>query len=141
LPESNPAGHNEQVRIRDLASDEGILFPRSVNPVIYDAITETATREGVPVRRAHEILMAEQAFHLISERAGVAILPKPSALALHAEGVAVLPLSDPSLSFETCLIMRRDDDSKLVNEFARAFLRKYVRKLGASRRMELPLSA
>lgn len=109
--------------------------------MIYDAITETATREGVPVRRAHEILMAEQAFHLVSERAGVAILPKPSALALRAEGVAVLPLSDPSLSFETSLIMRCDDDSKLVNEFARAFLRKYVRKLGASRQMELPLSA
>lgn len=141
LPESHPAAHNEQVNIRDLASDEWILFPRSVNPVIYDAITETATREGVPVRRAHEILTAEQAFHLVSERAGVAILPKPSALALRAEAVAVLPLSDPSLSFETCLIMRRDDDSKLVNEFARAFLRKYVRKLGASRQMELPLSA
>ena len=141
LPESHPAAHNELVSIRDLASDEWILFPRSVSPVIYDAITESATREGVPVRRAHEILTADQAFHLVSERAGVAILPKPSALALRAEGVAVLPLSNPSLSFETCLIMRRDDDSKLVNEFARAFLRKYVRKLGASRQMELPLSA
>jgi len=31
--------------------------------------------------------------------------------------------------------MRRDDDSKLVNQFARAFLRKYVRKLGSSRQM------
>jgi hypothetical protein len=30
------------------------------------------------------------------------------------------PLCDPSLSFKTCLIMRRDDDSRIVNEFARA---------------------
>jgi len=140
LPESHSAVHHEQVRIRDLASDEWILFPRSVNAVIYDAITETAKKEGIPAKRAHEIITAEQAFHLVSERAGVAIFPKPSALTLRAEGVVVLPLSDPS-SFETCLIMRRDDDSKLVNEFARAFLRKYVRKLGPVRQMELPLSA
>jgi hypothetical protein len=32
----------------------------------------------------------------------------------------VRPLCDPSLSFKTCLIMRRDDDSRIVNEFARA---------------------
>lgn len=44
-------------------------------------------------------------------------------------------------SFETCLIMRRDDDSKLINEFARAFLRKYVQKLRCGRQMQLPLSA
>jgi len=50
-------------------------------------------------------------------------------------------LSDPGLSFETCLVMRRDDDSKFVNQYARAFLRKYVRKPGPGRQMELPLTA
>src|SRR5438034_8680227 len=84
---------------------------------------------------------AQQAFHLVSEGAGVAILPWPSTLGLRAEGVTVRTLSDLSLSFETCLIMRRDDNSKLVNDFARAFLRKHVPKPGPGRQMELPLSA
>jgi len=141
LPESHSAVHNERVRLRDLANDEWILFPRRINTTVYDAITETATKEGIRVRRAHEIITAEHAFHLVSERAGVAILPKPNALERRLHCVMVVPLSDSSLSFETCLIMRHDDDSKLVNEFARAFLRRHVRKLGGSRQMELPLSA
>jgi DNA-binding transcriptional LysR family regulator len=139
-PEAHPAVQKVQVRLRDLANDEWILFPRGVNAAIYDAITETAAKEGIPTRQAHEVMTAQQAFYLVSEHAGVAILPKPSVLGL-AGDIVVLPLSDPSLCFETCLIMRREDDSKLVNEFARAFLRKYVRKLGPGRQMELPLSA
>ena len=141
LPETHQAAHNEQARIRDLSSDEWILFPRTVNAVIYDGIIKTAAKEGIPARQAHEIMTAQQAFYLVSEGAGVAILPKASVVGLRASGVAVVPLFDPSLSFETCLIMRRDDDSKLVNAYARTFLRKYVRKLGSGRQMELPLSA
>ena len=141
LPQGHPAANGSQVRLQDLASDEWILFPRSVNATIYDAVAETAAKEGIPARQAHEIITAQQAFHLVSERAGVAILLKPSALGLHVDGVVVLPLSDPSLSFETCLIMRHDDDSKLVNEFARSFLCKYVRRLAGAKQMDLPLSA
>jgi DNA-binding transcriptional LysR family regulator len=141
LPEAHPAAHNEQARLRDISSDEWILFPRSVNTEIYDRITETAANEGIPTRQAHEIMTAQEAFYLVSEGAGVAILPKPSAIGVRASGVVVVPLFETSLSFETSLIMRRDDDSKLVNSFARMFLRKYARKIGSGRQMELPLSA
>ncbi len=41
------------------------------------------------------------------------------------EDVVVKPLSDTSLWFETCVIMRSDDDSRLANEFVRSFLRRY----------------
>lgn len=141
LPEAHQAAHNEQASLRDLSSDEWILFPRSINAVIYDGITETAASQGIPTRQAHEVMTAQEAFYLVSEGAGVAVLPKPSVISVRTSGVVVVPLSDPSLSFETSLIMRRDDDSKLVNDFARSFLRKHVRKLGSGRQMDLPLSA
>ena len=141
LPNGHAAASGERVRLQDLAGDDWILFPRSVNAVIYDAIAETAAKEGIPARQTHEIITIQEAFYLVSERAGVAILPRPSATEFRADGVVVLPLADPCLSFGACLIMRRDDDSKLVNEFARAFLRKHVRNLGTGRQMELPLSA
>lgn len=105
LPEEHPAASSGRVRLRDFASDEWILFPRGVNAVIYDTIAETARKEGIPTRQAHEIITAQQAFHLVSEHAGAAILPKPSALGLRAEGVVALPLADSSLSFQTCLII------------------------------------
>ena len=118
-----------------------ILFPRSLNAAIYDGLRETAAKAGVPTKQTHEILTAQQAFYLVSAGAGVAILPKPSESGLYAEGIVVRPLANPSLSFETRLIMRKDDDSRMVNEFARLFLRKNSRKLGSGRQMELPLSA
>lgn len=139
--DGHAAAAKEQVTLEDFANDEWILLPRNVNTAIDDTILETAARTGIPFRQTHAIINAEQAFYLVSERAGVAILPKQSILGAPAGGVVVRTLSDPALSFETCLVMRRDDDSKLVNQYARAFLRKYVRKLGSSRQMDLPLSA
>src|SRR5437870_10169227 len=96
IPEAHTAAHNEQLELQHLAKEEWILFPRSVNPVVHDSISETARREGIPTRQAHEIITAQQAFHLVSEGAGVAILPKPSTLGLRDAGVVVRLLSDPS---------------------------------------------
>jgi len=141
LPETHAAARQLHVKIEDLANDEWILFPRSVNAAIYDGVRETAANAGVPTMPSHEVMTAQQAFYLVSEGAGVAVLPKASESGLRTEGVVVRPLSNPSLSFETCLIMRRDDDSRIVNEFARLFLRRNSRKLVSGRQMELPLSA
>ena len=141
LPETHAEAHQQQVKIEDLASDEWILFPRSVNATIYDGLKETAASAGIPTKHTHEVLTAQQVYYLVSEGAGVAILPKPSESGLRTEGVVVRPLANLTLSFETCLMMRRDDDSRMVNEFARTFLRRYSRKLGSGPQMDLPLSA
>jgi ParB family chromosome partitioning protein len=100
------------------------------------------SREGAP-KHAHDIITAQQAVHLVSEQVGVAILTKPTALNIRAEGegVVVKPLSDTSLCFQTCVIMRADDDSRLANEFARSFLRRYAPQRLPPKQMELWLSA
>jgi LysR substrate binding domain len=139
--DGHAAAQKEHVTLEDFANDEWILLPRNVNATIHDTILETAAKTGIPFRQAHGVINAEQAFYLVSERAGVAILPRPSTLGATPGAVVVRPLSDPALSFATCLVMRRDDDSKLVNQYARAFLKKYVRKVVPGRQMELPLSA
>ena len=43
----------------------------------------------------------------------------PSTTDLHADGVVVKPLSDPSLCFTTCVILRADNTSRLVEEYVR----------------------
>jgi DNA-binding transcriptional LysR family regulator len=141
LPQTHPAAQKEHILLQDLARDEWILFARRVDPVVHDVIMDVAIREGIAPKHAHDIITAQQAIHLVSEHAGVAILTKPTTVDVSGEGVVVKPLSHTSLCFETCVIMRTDDDSRLANEFARSFLRRYGPQILPPEQMELSLSA
>ena len=141
LPQTHPAAGKELIALQDLAKDEWILFARRVHPVIHDAILDAARREGITPTHAHDIITAQQAVHLVSEHVGVAILTKPTTVGFNAEGVVLRPLSDASLCFETRLIMKTGHNSRLANEFARAFLRKYAPQPMPPKQMEFWLSA
>jgi DNA-binding transcriptional LysR family regulator len=137
LPQTHAGAQKEHIVLQDLANDEWILLARRVHPVVHGAIMEAARREGINPKHAHDVITAQQAVHLVSEHVGVAILTKPMALGVRAEGVVVKPLSDTSLCFQTCVIMRTDDDSRLANEFARSFLRKHAPQQLPPKQMEL----
>jgi DNA-binding transcriptional LysR family regulator len=141
LPVSHPAAQKEHVSLRDLTKDDWILVGRRVHPVVHDAIVDAARREGVSPKNAHDIITTQQAIHLVSERVGVAILTTPASVPSGVEGVVIRPFSDASLCFESCLVMRIDDDSRLANEFARSFLRKYAPRHLPPTQLTLPLPA
>jgi DNA-binding transcriptional LysR family regulator len=141
LPQTHGAAQKELIGLRDLARDEWILFARRVNPVIHDAILDASRREGVSPKRAHDIITAQQAVHLVSEHVGVAILTKPTTVGFSAEGVVLRPLSDRLLRFDTCLIMRAGHNSRLADEFARSFLRKFQPQIPPPKQLELSLRA
>jgi DNA-binding transcriptional LysR family regulator len=140
LPQTHAAAQKEHIMLQDLGNDEWILLARRVHPVVHDAIIDTARRAGIAPKHAHDVITAQQAVHLVSENVGVAVLTKPI-LGAGAEGVVIKPLSDTSLCFQTCVVMRIDESSRLANEFARAFLRKYAPQRLPSKQMELWLSA
>jgi DNA-binding transcriptional LysR family regulator len=139
LPQTHAAAQKELIALQDLARDEWILFARRVHPVIHDAILDASRREGVSPKRAHDIITAQQAVHLVSEHVGVAILTKPTTVGFSAEGVALRPLSDRSLRFDTCLIMKTGHNSRLADEFARSFLRKFQPQIPPPKQLELSL--
>jgi DNA-binding transcriptional LysR family regulator len=141
LPSTHAAASQDSVLLRDLAKDEWILFGPRAHPIMHDAILNAARREGIAPKHFHDVLDTQQAVHLVSEQVGVAILPKPTALAFRVEGIVVKPLSDTALCFETCVVLRSDDRSRMVNELARVFLRKYCLKLSPPKQMDLPLPA
>src|SRR6202142_491693 len=140
LPQAHAAAQKEEIAFQDLAKDEWILFARRSHPVVRDAIMDAAQRHGIAPKHAHDILTTQEAIHLVSQHVGVAIMTKPALVGLSAEGVVIRPLSDASLSFETCLIMRTDDDSRLANEFGRSFLRRCAPQRMPPKQMEFWLS-
>jgi DNA-binding transcriptional LysR family regulator len=137
LPKGHAVAHKESIALEDLEQDEWILFTRRVHPGLHDAIMGAAQREGIIPKREHDIVTDQQAVHLVSEHLGVAFLTKVPAFDDNAAGVVVRPLSDTSLRFTTCVIMRKDDDSRLANEFARSFLRKHAPQQLPPKQMEL----
>jgi DNA-binding transcriptional LysR family regulator len=141
LPETHPAAPKERLLLQDLAKDEWILFAKRVHPSVHEAIMDAARRESIVPNHAHDIITAQQAVNLVRERVGVAIFTESTARSFHADGVVVKPLSDTSLRFETSVIMRASDDSRLVNEFVRSFLRKCTPQPLQAKQLELSLSA
>jgi hypothetical protein len=126
--------------LSQVAEDEWIVLAKRLDPIVHDAIMDAARRERITCKCAHDVTTAEQAIHLVLEQLGVAILIQPGGVGFRPEGVVVKTLSDASLCFESCLIMRADDDSRLVNEFARSFLRRYPPQRISLEQMELPFS-
>jgi DNA-binding transcriptional LysR family regulator len=126
LPKTHPAAHNERLVLRDLAKDKWILFPKRVHPLLYEAVMDTARRESIGLKHAHDVIAPQEAVDLVSDHLGIAILTQPMARGIHTDSVVIKPLCDTSLCFKTCVIMRADNTSRLVNEYVRMFLRKYA---------------
>ena len=141
VPETHKAAHKEHFVLQDLAQDEWILIAKRVHPLLYEAVMEAARRESIIPKHAHDVMAPQQAVDLVSDHVGIAILTQPTTAGFHADGVVVKPLSDVSLCFETCVIMRTDNGSRLVNEYVRMFLRKYALPRLPPKQVELSRSA
>jgi DNA-binding transcriptional LysR family regulator len=141
LPENHPAAGKEKVRFEDLAEDEWIMFAKRFDPVVQEAILDAARRQGIACECKHEVITAEQAVHLVAEQQGVAILAGPCGLTFRPGGVMVKSLSEAALRLEAYLIMRADDDSRLVNQFARSLLRGFRPRPVPATQIELRLPA
>ena len=140
LPLEHLGVHKKELFLQDLSRDEWILCVRDASPMVHDAIMETARVQSIGPKDAHGIHTADQAIYLVSEHVGVAIIAEPTTPKTNGKGVVIKPLSDKSLQFQTCLVMSKDDDSRLTNEFARAFLRRYAPQRVPPKQMNLPLS-
>jgi DNA-binding transcriptional LysR family regulator len=141
LPENHPAAHKERLVLQDLAKDEWILFPKRFDPVVFEAIMDAAQCGSIAPKNAHDVIAPQQAVDLVSEHLGVALLTQPSATGFHADGVVVKPLSDTSLCFNTCVILRANNTSRLIEEYVRMFLRRYSSQRLPPKQVELSSSA
>jgi len=127
LPDSHRYACRKELVLGDLADDEWILSARQVHPAIHDAILEAAKREKILPKNLHETFTYDQAVQLVLEHAGVGILTQASVPDFCLDHLVVMPLSDASLRFDTCLVMRAVDNEKLSNGFGRSFLRRFSR--------------
>jgi hypothetical protein len=124
--DTKPASSLQRVS-RPAFRSTSTAFPASTiaYPFAYETIIDTARRNSIIPNHAHNTMSPQQAVDLVSDHAGVAILAEAPPQGFKAEGVVIKQLSDASLLLQTCVVMRGDDDSRLLNEYVRSFLRRY----------------
>ena len=139
IPEDHALASKETLTLGDLRDCTWIVFDRKVHPALHALLWRRAAEEGLPYRNNQNVLAAEEAVQLVAENIGIAFLTKAGALRAKGNGVTVRPLVDKELRIEVYLASRADNRSKLVSQFARAFMRRIEHVL-APPQMILPLS-
>lgn len=124
LPDGSPLLAKEVVTLADLGDETWILFEKKAHPLMYETILRRADELGIAVKNGQKVLSAEDAANLVSERLGIAFVSMTGAMRIAQQGANVRPIDDPALISTVCLASRADNRSKLVSEFARAFMRR-----------------
>jgi DNA-binding transcriptional LysR family regulator len=128
LNEDDPKAQQDSVSIRDLADKCWAVFSKKVHPLVYDRLFGIVEREGIRVKEVQHILTAEEALPLVAEQDYVSFVTQSTASRSQQAGVVFRPIRDEELLLHTSLIMRADNESRLVNNFVRTYLKTFQRK-------------
>lgn len=124
--------------LRHLANKRWILFQRQNHPPLYDLLHKLAEEQRILPSGIQHFMVPEEAIPLMSDPGGVVIVGKSAALRIARDGLTMRPLDEAALMMSTLLIARADNDSKLLSELQRSFMRR-VNSLTIDEQMSLPL--
>lgn len=93
-----------------------IIFPRRIAPAFHDAILGCFRDAGLTPSIGQEAIQMQTIVGLVSAGMGIALVPQ-SVSNLKRPGVEYKPLSDKTLSVETGLAWRRDNQSPVLHTF------------------------
>lgn len=124
LPREHRSANKQSVTLRDLASIPWVLFEQHIHPLLYDSFFERAHQLGIEIQRVYHIVDAEEACEVARMVGGAAFLSAQGAEHAAKEDMIARPLEENGIFLKTHLIARRENPSRLVNEFVRAFMKR-----------------
>lgn len=139
MPDDHPLAHREKIKIRDLTENRWVVFDRRAHPALYKTLMDRANEDKVEMTALSHVLSAEEASHMVTKNGGVAFMTKAGAFRVSKQGLVVKPLHEPSLRLDVHLAARADNQSRLVSEFFRTFVKTLKSVLEPSQ-MSLPIS-
>lgn len=116
VPAAHPLAHSKSAPLSALAQEPIILFTRTINPSVYDAILATFVRAGFSPRLGQEAPQMASAIPMVAAGLGVTLVPECMSR-LHPDGVAFVPVKGPALPAEICLAYSRTQRSAAVRNF------------------------
>lgn len=125
------------LNLKSLAGRRWILFERRQHPLLYAAILEEAARQNAEPSGIQTVTSAEEVYPFVADAKAVAFVVKAAALRLARHDVTVRPLTEDALKLKTYLVTRSDEDSKLVSQLVRAYMRK-TQDVSEYKQLKLP---
>jgi hypothetical protein len=127
MPEKDTLAYENSVTLDMLAGRPWVLFERRIHPPVYSTLMQLADQRKVAPSSIHHVVVPEDAYSFIVNEEAVAFVVKSGAIRIARDGITVRPLAEDALMLKTYLASRADDNSKVVSELVRTFMRKLSR--------------
>lgn len=124
--------------LADLDRQPWALFGRHVHAYLHDKLLQTAKLNGVNPSTTRNIQTAEEGAQLVSQFGGVAFLTPTGAWRAMEPGLTIRPLQENSLSVRTVIVTRANDESRLLSEFVRSAMRRFLGKAASQQPLDFP---
>lgn len=114
LPDDHPLAKRKKVPLKALKDETMILFPRSMNPVMYDEIIAACQEAGFSPQAIREVAPRSIAIGLVAAGAGVATIAS-SLQHTCVKGTCYRPLASPSPQIRFSCITRANQTGEWLD--------------------------
>jgi DNA-binding transcriptional LysR family regulator len=116
LPIGHPLARLPSLRVRDLADEKFVLFPRQVNPAHYDLIISSLERTGFKPKLGQNAPLNIAIIPSVAAGMGVSVVPQSFSRIL-PDDVAYVRIADEMPNARVALAYRRNERSAAVKKF------------------------
>jgi DNA-binding transcriptional LysR family regulator len=116
IQKKNPLARRGRIRVRSLADQPLLMFPRRLAPTYYDELVAFFRRAGVSPTIAHEVESLQTQLSLVSAGLGIALLPA-SVREIRRSGVTYRELSEPAPTVDMAVAYLEHNRSEVLRQF------------------------
>jgi DNA-binding transcriptional LysR family regulator len=124
MSEEDELAYEHSVTLAALANRPWVIFERRMHPPVYDSVMRLAEERKITPSGVRHVVIPEDSYPFVVNHGAVAFVVKSGAIRIARDGMTVRPLSEERLVLKTYLASRADDNSTVVSELVRAFMRK-----------------
>lgn len=122
--EEDELAYEDFVTFEMIAKRPWVIFERRMHPPVYDSVMRVADERKAAPAKVHHVVVPEDSYSFMADDGAVAFVVKSGAIRIARNGITVRPLAEDALMLKTYLASRADNNSKVVSELVRAFMRK-----------------
>jgi DNA-binding transcriptional LysR family regulator len=116
LPSYHPQARMRSVSLATLAQEKLILFPRAINPGLYDSVIASCQRAGFSPILGEEGIQISSIVSLVAAGFGISIVPR-SIEQIRADGIVYVPIKGEAPRVPISLAVRKDNRSVAIRNF------------------------